>query len=347
MTPKPRKPENRKLPARWRHKHGAFYYRVPAGQEALWDDKQEFRLGHTLAEAYQTWALRVDSVENIRCMGDLLDRYNHETVPTKAPKTQESNRISIRRLRPVFSHMPLICIKPKHAYRYLDEVTKKHGAASANRDLEVLSHSLSKAVEWGLIDRNPIKGQVRKNSIKRRERYIEDWEITEALKVANPTLQAYIILKLLTGLRRGDMLRIRTSDLKLDGIHVQTSKTGKKLIIEWTDELEIAINTALSARPKDIAPWVFCTRQGKCYVKEDGSANAFDSLWQRFMFKVIASTKVKNRFQEKDLRKKTASDMELNLASKLLGHTKIETTARHYRLTGEKVSPHTLKKPSQ
>jgi len=64
------------------------------------------------------------------------------------------------------------------------------------------------------------------------------------------------------------------------------------------------------------------------------------------MFKVIASTNVENRFQEKDLRKKTASDMELSTASKLLGHTKIETTARHYRLNGEKVSPHTLKKPS-
>ena len=42
---------------------------------------------------------------------------------------------------------------------------------------------------------------------------------------------------------------------------------------------------------------LFVTREGVPYIKEDGSANAFDSLWQRFMDRVIAETKVKDRFQ--------------------------------------------------
>ena len=239
--------------------------------------------------------------------------------------------------------MAIPTIKPRHAYKYRDEVTRKNGAASANRDLEVLSHSFSKAVEWGLIDRNPIKGQVRKNTIPRRERYIEDWEISEAMTIASPMLRAYIVLKLLTGLRRGDLLRLRTSELKDDGIHVNTSKTGTRLIIEWTPELKEAVNAALAARPKDIVPWLFCTNRGACYVKENGTANAFDSLWQRFMAKVLNCTSITERFQEKDLRKKTASDMDLDRASKLLGHTKQDTTRRHYRLTGDKVAPHSLK----
>ena len=100
-------------------------------------------------------------------------------------------------------------------------------------------------------------------------------------------------------------------------------------------------------RPKDNVRSLFCTRNGDPYIKEDGTANAFDSLWQRFMRKVIAKTEVKDRFQEKDLRKKTASEMSIELAQKLLGHASSETTRRHYRLLAEKVSPHTLKRDGE
>ncbi len=147
MSPKPRSPENKALPTRWRYKHGAYYYRAPSGSRHVWDGKTEFRLGKTLHEAYRVWADRVEAHSDARSMADLLDRYALEVVPVKAPKTQESNQISIRRLRPVFGDMPIVAVKPRHAYQYRDKVTKKHGPASANRDLEVLSHSLSKAVE--------------------------------------------------------------------------------------------------------------------------------------------------------------------------------------------------------
>jgi hypothetical protein len=60
-VPKPRRPENKGLPARWTNKHGAYYFRVPPGLESLWDGKQFFRLGKTLPEAYREWSARIDS----------------------------------------------------------------------------------------------------------------------------------------------------------------------------------------------------------------------------------------------------------------------------------------------
>jgi len=93
----------------------------------------------------------------------------------------------------------------------------------------------------------------------------------------------------------------------------------------------------VKARPKHIAPWVFCTHRGQPYIDEDGFASAFNSLWQRFMARALEKTKLKERFQEKDLRKKTASDIDLDHARALLGHT--TTTRRHYRLRGERVKP--------
>lgn len=169
-----------------------------------------------------------------------------------------------------------------------------------------------------LANRVPVKGQVRKNTIPRRERYVENWELEAAFGVASPVIRAYVVLKLLTGLRRGDLLRLRTADLRRDGSHVKTSKSQKALIIGWTDELQSAVDAALVACPEDIVPWLFCTRFGKCYVQDDGSANTFDSLWKRFMDRVISKTAVEQRFQERDLRKKTASDMSLEGAQNSL-----------------------------
>jgi integrase len=210
-SPKPRRLENRGLPAGWRLKHGAYYYRVPNPLRDLWDGKTEYRLGKTLSEAYRTWAARLELYSDAKTMAELLDRYALEVVPTKAPKSQESNIISIRKLKPVFGRMPIAAVKPKHVYKYRD-LRSQQGKVAANRDIEVLSHAFTKAIEWGLCENHPIKGKVRKNSVLPRRRYVEDWEVTEALKVASPFLTAYIRLKLLTGLRRGDLLSIKLAD---------------------------------------------------------------------------------------------------------------------------------------
>ena len=343
MAPKPKRPENKGLPKRWRLKHGAYFYQVPPGQEHLWDDKREFRLGKTLAEAYRTWSRRLDLHVDVRTIGELLDRYANEVVPKKAPKTQQSNLTSIRKLKAVFAAVPIPSLRPMHAYKYLDR-RGDQGRTAANRDIEVLSHAYTKAIEWGLTDTHPIKGKVRKHSTPPRDRYVEDWELVEALKVASPFIRAYIGLKLLTGLRRGDLLRLKVSDLKEDGIQVQPHKTTRtsrtRITIQWSPALREAVNACTALRRKVTSIWLFCTRAGQPYIKEDGSANGFDSIWQRFMAKVLAETNVTDRFTEHDLRAKCASDAEsLEHAQQLLAHAEAATTRRVYRRRGELVKP--------
>ncbi len=332
-------------PTGWRFKANRWRYRVPPGQEELWDGKKEFVLGRTLVEAYRTWSARVQPHGDEHTIADLLDRYSHQVIPTKAARTQKGNNESIVRLLQVFGHMPIEALKPVHVYGYLDK--RSSHPTSANRDVEVLSHAFTKAIEWGLTEVHPTKGKVISHSERPRERYVEDWELVEALRVANKTVRAYIGVKLLTGLRRADVLSLRVADLMADGIHVLPRKTArttrKRLIIEWTDALHQAINEALASRPRPrvvpIASFVFCTRRGESYIKPDGSANAFDSMWQRFMDKALRETSLQDRFQERDLRAKTASDMPLELASALLGHADARITQRVYRRRPDVVKP--------
>lgn len=348
---KRRNQENKGLPARWRRKHGAFYFRVPPGLEDKWDGKKDFRLGSNLSEAYKVWAERIDRKGVGSTINDLLDRYALEVIPTKAPKTRQSNLFALVKLRAIFGAMSIHDIKPQHVYQYVDrrrDKNGKHARTAAHREIEVLSHAYTKAVEWGWIERHPFKNEVRLKAEKPRERYVEDWEIVECLALpamrkrgSVKAIQAYIRIKLLTGLRNGDILRLRLSDCRDDGIHVNTNKNKKPVIYTWEPALREAVEMAKSCRPLDIAPWLFCTRDGKCYLNEEkGEASGWKSMWQRFFKRVLAETKITQHFTEHDLRAKVASDAEtLAHARALLAHVDERTTRRVYRRKPERVRP--------
>lgn len=347
--PRERNKENQGLPRRWRHVHGAYYYQVPQGQEPAWDGKKTFRLGATLPEAYATWADRIKTLDDAKTVGELLDRYALEVIPTKAITTQTHNRSALKPIRAAFGKLALMDMKPRHVYQYVD---KSDGRTGARREIEVLSHAFTKAVEWGLIDRHPFKGEVRLTGEKSRTRYIEDWEIVECLSIDSKrkagsvlAVQAYIRIALLTGMRRGDLLRLTMSDLQEDGIHVTPRKTlsttGKSLIIAWSDELRSAVASAKAARPVKLAPFLFCNRDGECYFDEaSGRAGGWESMWRGFIARVMAETEVKERFTEHDLRAKCASDAQsLEHARTLLSHADSRLTERVYRRKPELVSP--------
>lgn len=362
--PRKRNAENRGLPLRWTHTHGAYYYQVPVGLEHLWDGKKKFRLGGTLPEAYKTWADRLQPTEGVRVrtVSDLLDRYALEVVPTKRPTTRTHNLICIPRLRAVFGALDISAVKPRHVYRYVDLRSAKKkdeetgrvtgGRTIALREIEVLSHAYTKAVEWGYLDRHPFKDEVRLAGTPPRSRYVEDWEIIEALSLDSRrkkgsvrAIQAYMRIKLMTGMSRGDLLRLKPAEhFKDDGIHIQRHKTsettGKRTIYEWTPDLRAAVKEAIEARPA-LSHHLFCNRRGEGYFDEEsGEAHGWDSMWQRFMERVLAETEVKERFTEHDMRAKCASDAaSLEHARALLSHVDSRTTNAIYRRKPETVKP--------
>lgn len=347
--PRQRNSENKGLPARWRLIHGAYYYQVPPGLEAQWDGKKQFRLGKTLPEAYKVWADRLGSMEKVQTIGELLDRYTLQVIPEKAPRTRMDNLERVPRIRAVFGENSLTFIKPQHIYMYVDKAKAK---VTARKDMKLFSHVFTKAVEWGYIDRHPFMGQVRMEGDKPRDRYVEDWELIECLSLTSKRkkgsvlmVQAYMRIKLLTGMRRGDLLRLKIVDLKEDGIHVQPNKskttTGKRMVFEWSEDLKQAVEDAKAVRPVNIAPFLFCTRDGESYIDEEkGTASGWDSVWQRFMDRVLEETKVTEKFTEHDLRAKCASDAEtLERARQLLSHADSRVTDRFYRRKPERVKP--------
>ena len=187
-------------------------------------------------EAYRAWADRAEVNRDVRNVAQLLDRYALEVVPTKALDTQDNNKRAIKVLRNKFGTAPVSGgVKPQHVYQYAD---MREAKGAAQKEIALLSHAFTKAVEWGYIDKHPFKGEVRLEGSKTKTRYIEDWEVVECLALpflrkrgSVQAIQAYIKIKLLTGMRRGDLLRLRMSSVEGEGIRTDIHKTGKPIIL--------------------------------------------------------------------------------------------------------------------
>lgn len=331
MPPKRRtKRENKSLPPRWEWHHGKICYQIPphmAGHDAFDGKRRRIVLGGSLHEAYQRWAeiqLKLEAPSQ-SLLEELARRFLAEEVPKKAPKTQTGYVHSVGRILAAFQEFkdPRL-IKPSHAYQYADKVK------GGKHDVRALSAMLSYGVRIGFIDRNPLIGQLRLEKAARRS-YVTDEELDQLWQVLPDKWRLYVELKLMTGLRKGDLLTLQWGNITDDGILIRTSKTGKELLYEWTPELKEVIEEIRQLPQKVRSMYLFASRDGQPYYK-DGTSNGFNAMWQRYKKKAGVT------FTEHDIRAKAASDNDERAAQKALGHTDPRMTAR-YRRRAERVTP--------
>jgi len=313
---------NKHLPSRVYLDHGRYFYVDP-------ETGQWLNFGSTLSEMYRNYAEVIGDDRPLQTMADVLRRYQTEVVPKKAEKTQEENGRAIKRLENAFGHMRPQDITPGDVYAYRDRRGRKT-EFGANRDIEVLSHAYSKAIEWNAADHNPCR-YVRKFPEPKRRRYVRDDEYQAVYELAAPTVQVAMDLAVLTALRRGDILSLTRDNLTDEGIYIHTSKTKKDLLIEWSDELRAVVDRAKRLPPQVRKP-IIPTRRGKAYTGQ-----GFAAIWQQLMAKAVKQGI--ERYQFRDLRAKSASDDTLEAATQRLGHADPRITENVYRRKPRRVRP--------
>jgi integrase len=320
-----RRKTNRHLPERMYCKAGTYYFLDSQGKY--------YGLGRDYFKAIAKYAQIRGPQGPLTSMNSLVDRYIQEVSPNKAPATYKKEVRYSQYIKAAFGEASPDQIKPRGIYSFRDEIGKR-GQVQANRTLALMSCIFSKAVEWGVVDSNPCK-QVKRYTETPRNRYITNDEYNAFISIAPPLIAAYCDFKLLTGLRRQDILSLSKSQLRDEGIYIQTGKSGKKLIIEWSDELKTAVYIAKNLPRPIHGLYLFCTRKGQRYTPD-----GFSSIWQRTMRKALKEGVITERFTEHDIRAKTGSDAEgLDHASRLLTHSNSKTTEQHYRRKTPIVKP--------
>ena len=209
----------------------------------------------------------------------------------------------------------------------------------ANRTLGVLSRMLTMAEVWEMRPEgvNPCRF-VKKYPERKRERFLSDDEyrrLGAALRdaeregFASPAAVAAIRLLMLTGCRSGEILSLRWEDVDLDRgeFRLPDSKTGAR-IVHLGDP---AIEVLRGIQRKEDSPWVI---RG---LKRGTHLAFLHGPWRL----ILERAGIKN-LRIHDLRHSFASGgllvgEGLPMIGKLLGHNKVQTTARYAHLANDPV----------
>ncbi len=268
-------------------------------------------------------------------VAELCARYMEEYVSVRCkPGTAALYRSVIdRHVLPALGRAPLAALSRAQVAEFHESLYET--PAVANMALRVLSAMYELARKWELVPdglSNPCKALV-KYPERKRERFLTDSEFTrlgEALDEAEArggvsvSAVAAIRLLALTGCRRSEILKLRREDVALEAaeLRLPDSKTGARAVPLPPQAVELLVNL-LSAHD---GPWVIPGRKPGTRLRN------IDEAWR--MIRERASLE---GVRLHDLRHSWASRAlalgeGLPVIGKLLGHSRMETTARYAHL---------------
>jgi len=145
----------------------------------------------------------------------------------------------------------LIHLTPKEIASYRDIRLKEVSPASLKRELTILSRVLTVASkDWGIsIPQNPVKMISLPKADKARTRRLETGEKERLLQGANPELNRILTLALETGMRRGEIISIKKSDIELQKsvLLIPSTKTNEPRSIPLSTDAITSLRGQLRA----------------------------------------------------------------------------------------------------
>jgi integrase len=225
---RPRK-HNQHLPASVRFKHGAYYL----VQKGKWT-----RLGNTLPAEYRQQDRRPDTD-----MTRLIDAAMAEIYPHVKPGTRRNYRAAVKYIKEAFAEFTPAQVTQADVWDF----RRQFGLIPimGNTTLAVLFEVFKYATRERIVLNNPVIG-VDRYARKPRERLLEQHEYAAIYGKAGATLQCIMDLLYLTGQRVNDVIRLSRAQIGDEGVYFRQEKTGKKVLIQWNDELRAAIERAKS-----------------------------------------------------------------------------------------------------
>ena len=284
----------------------------------------------------------------------LADWLEMSVKATVRPNTYKSYSLLVgKHIFPGLGHVTLARLTPQHVQRFLNE---KHASGLSPRTVQylhaVIRRALGQAEQWGLVSRNVAKLVSPPRVPKAEVHPLTPAEVKRLLTtVQEDRLSALYTVAVAVGLRQGEMLGLRWSDVNLEAstLTVRTSlqwhdgypqftepKTAKS---RRTVRLPDACIQALHAHrgrqtlERDYVGTAWRNKENLVFVREDGSPLTRSVVTHRFWRILKAAGIPKRRFH--DLRHTCATlllaqGVTLKVIQELLGHSLMSTTADIY-----------------
>lgn len=245
-----------------------------------------------------------------------------------ATSTQKKYRGYAKVIAGVFGRQAACGVKPKDIRRYMDLRGQQH-EVQANREHAFMSKMFGWAYERGRITMNPCRG-VRKFTEVARDRYITDAEYAALLDCADPLVQAIVEISFCCAARVGDVLELKTDQLRDTGVYIKQGKTGKAQIKKWNPRLRKAIRQAQAAQVARSPVRVVANEKGQHLTYD-----AFNNRWRKAIEAAKAKyPNLKFDFTTHDIKAKSISDYEGD-KQKFSGHKSARMVQTYDRKTEE------------
>ncbi len=182
--------------------------------------------------------------------------------------TLDIYRRTLAQLRALIGDVWLSTITPKHIDLYKTERLKSIAPVTLNIELRTLRAAFSTALRWKYLETNPSKGVKLVQVPEQTPTFFtrEDFDKLVSL-IKEHWLREIVFFAVLTGLRRGEIVNLKWSDVDLDRrlIHIQSSlkfrtKLGKRRTVPLND---VAAQLLQSKYGKSTSEYVFTLNDRK------------------------------------------------------------------------------------
>lgn len=148
-------------------------------------------------------------------VADLLDRWLAAARPKLAPTSVQLYEAQLRlHLKPALGALRLSRLVPLQIQdHYTAELGRGAAPASVALQHAILRRACRQAVRWGLLDRNPCEGVDPPAAVPPALTVLDASALRALFRAAGPELRPAVVLAVLSGLRRGELLGLKAADV--------------------------------------------------------------------------------------------------------------------------------------
>ena len=273
-------------------------------------------------------------------VADLARRYLEEHVAVRCkPKTQRTARSVVNRhIVTALGKLPLAAVERRHVMALHESLCEF--PAMANMTVKTLSHMFALAGKWGMAPEgcDPCRS-IPLNPARKRERFLTDAEFDRLGQVLDEVSSngsqisagavTTIRLLMLTGCRRNEILTLRWEHVDLDEgeIRIVNGKAGSRTV--HLSPSAVGVLAALPSQPGN--PWVVPGAKPGTHMTD------IDTAWRSIRAKAglhdVRIHDIRHTFASRAL----ALGEGLPVIGRLLGHRRVESTARYAHLARESI----------